>query len=194
MSGEYRNPWHWWPNATPEITVRDLVPSDGGTTSDEDMLTNPANGGSGYQEQATAAQAQGEQQGGAQQPIFDPEWSGYEREERAEEQHTSEDEADDEPFVTGHMDEFGNVDLSLRRLWSAQAAMMLYANAPEMEAVPPEVPSPVNPEKLIFMEYFCPPLQAQGECEWAIQYHDWFEVGLYHNFVHYNRSRRVACR
>eukprot|EP00971_Amphidinium_carterae_P197119 3912398-Amphidinium_carterae.1 len=51
--------------------------------------------------------------------------------------------------------------------------MVLYGNAPEAAIVAPEVASPVNPEKLFFLEYLCPPKQSKGDCSWAMQHHDW---------------------
>eukprot|EP00971_Amphidinium_carterae_P036026 708168-Amphidinium_carterae.1 len=38
MSGEgstYVSPWQWWPNATPEVTVRDLASSSMASSTDE---------------------------------------------------------------------------------------------------------------------------------------------------------------
>eukprot|EP00971_Amphidinium_carterae_P037841 744017-Amphidinium_carterae.2 len=33
----YVSPWQWWPNAVPEVTVRDLAPSSGMSSSDEEQ-------------------------------------------------------------------------------------------------------------------------------------------------------------
>eukprot|EP00971_Amphidinium_carterae_P053973 1062616-Amphidinium_carterae.1 len=192
MSGGYNHPWQWWPNAIPEVTLRDLSPpveevvSDDGSDATQDGVQVPA------QVTMEAAPVHPEPLMAEAGAALELEWNEIGRAVFDEEPQeamllstwyaTSDEESDDEPFVTGHN------DFSVRRLRSAYSAMILYGGALDMEVVNSGAQSPVNEEKLIYMDYCCEPLQSEGWHWWKTKYPDWLEAGVYNDFLHYDQD------
>eukprot|EP00971_Amphidinium_carterae_P028565 562320-Amphidinium_carterae.1 len=186
MSNEYIHPWPWWPNVVPEVTVQDLAPSDDDTVSDDAPATVQEEDLTSPRTWLGMVQSHLGQQEEARNQVVEQEQREIEPGEGVENQQGNEEVHNEEPFIS---DRF---DFSMRRLQAVHAAMILIGDAPVMPVVNPDPLVPVNPEKLAFMEFFCEPRQSQGWCWWACMYPDWHEVGIYHDFLHYNHEDWLA--